>query len=523
MQFSPHLNVLTGETGAGKSILLGAVNHFLKKKVPENSIRDENTRLMVEALFTEGDEEFVLRREVNKKKSICYINGNMVPFFQLKEKAERLLNIYGQNEHVFLLNSSNHLGFLDEFCRISDLLDRLGKCFRELKTLIAQLDTLKEKGEKATESLDFISFQINEIDGLKMEEGDDEALEQRLKVLSSAEEILSRAHQLSDEFYQSDNSLYNVIAENTKNIEFLKGIYPELQNAGEEIERFYNLLPDFSNTLSHIIGSVDYSEDELNDVENKLLQLNRLKTKYKMNLSQLLKKRDDLVKERNLLADMDFSISEKMKEINKSVASYQALNRQIRERRTKKGRELSKLIESELKKLEMSKAHFLVKIDEVEPDMNTLSEKGTDKIEFYFSSNPGQEPGRIKDIASGGELSRLMLVLKSIIRDNAESTFIFDEVDTGIGGKTAEFVGEKLRSISRNHQVICISHLPQIASFADSHFLVSKEFKKNRTFSSVRELSEEERASEIGRLMVGSNVNGDVLKAAQTLMEKNRV
>jgi len=522
LQFSPQLNVLTGETGAGKSILLGAVNHFLKKKVPENAIRDENARLVVEALFTEGDEENVLRREVNKRKSICYINGGMVPFFQLKEKAERLLNIYGQNEHIFLLNSSNHLGFLDEFCRNSELLERLSECFKELKGLIAELDSLKQKGEKAAESLDFISFQINEIDGLKMEAGDDEALEQRLKVLSSAEEILSRAHQLSNEFYQSDDSLYNSIARNTKNIEFLKGIYPELESAGEEIERFYNLLPDLSNTLSHIIGSVDYGEDELNEVENKLLQLNRLKTKYKMDLSQLLKKRDDLVKERNLLADMDFSISEKMKEINKSVESYKKLNRALRERRKKKGRELSKIIESELKKLEMSKARFLVKIDEVEPDMTTVSEKGTDKIEFYFSSNPGQEPGRIKDIASGGELSRLMLVLKSILRDNEDSTYIFDEVDTGIGGKTAEFVGEKLRSISRNHQVICISHLPQIASFADAHFMVSKEFKKNQTFSSVRELSEEERAGEIGRLMVGSDVTGDVLKAAQNLMEKNR-
>ncbi len=523
LNFSPNLNVLTGETGAGKSILIGAVNQFLNKKVPETAIRGEDNTLVVEAMFSAGDDEFVLRREVNKKRSLCFINGSVVPFTQLKEKAESLLNIYGQNEHIFLLNATNHRIYLDEFCRNQLLLNELSEEYNHLRTLIEQLGQLKKKGENAGETLEYITFQINEINDLKMESGDDTRLEQRSLILSSAEEILSRTHKLIGDLYQRDRSVYAVISENLKNLDFLKSIYPtELENLTEEMRNFYNLLPELSSTLSNISGRVDFSEDELNEVSDKLLRLNRLKSRYKMNLEQLLHRRDELLKERNLLADMDFSLSEKQKEIEKEFLVYKTVNLKLRNCRKEKAIELSKIIEKELSSLEMSKAKFLVRIDEVEPDPDTVSEKGTDRIEFYFSSNPGQSPGKIREIASGGELSRLMLVLKSILRDDSNSTYIFDEVDTGIGGKTAEFVGEKLQRIAENNQVICISHLPQIASFADSHFLVTKEFKKNQTYSFVRELSQEERIQEIGRLMVGSDINDAVLKAAQNLLDKNK-
>jgi DNA repair protein RecN (Recombination protein N) len=303
---------------------------------------------------------------------------------------------------------------------------------------------------------------------------------------------------------------------------YLKKIYPQLDSLNDELGSFYNLLPELSATLSNIVGSVDYSEDELNDVEDKLMRLNRLKAKYRLNLDQLLQKRDELIKERDLLRDMDFSLREKQAEIDKAFREYKKINLELRTQRKNKAEELSRMVEKELAKLEMSKARFLVRIGENEPDIENISDKGTDEVEFYFSSNPGQEPGRIREVASGGELSRLMLVLKSIIREDEDSTYIFDEIDAGIGGKTAEFVGEKLKRISKSNQVICISHLPQIASFADTHFLVTKEFKKKQTFSYVKELSEEERVNEIGRLMVGSVVDGDVLKAAKSLLDKNR-
>jgi len=522
MHFSPNLNVLTGETGAGKSILIGAINLFLKKKVNENTVRNDAEVLTVEAMFSQGDDEFVLKREISRKRSLCFINGELVPFTQLNDLAEKLLNIYSQNEHIYLLNPANHRIYLDEYSQNHQELLNLAQSCETLNRLIDELDELKSKSAKAGETLDFINFQVEEIDNLKLNKGDDSVLEQRLMILSSAEEILSRAHRLIDTFHQDDDSVYNVLAGNLDNMEYLKRIYPELDVLNEEMQHFYNLLPELSSSLSRIVGSVDFSEEELNEIEDKLLRLNRLKSKYKMDLDQLLDKRDRLVRERDQLKDMGFSLNEKQKEIDSGFETYKKLNGKLREKRLKKGRELSKLIEKELVKLEMSKARFEVKVEEIEPNPGNISDKGTDKTEFYFTSNPGQPLGRLRDIASGGELSRLMLVLKSILRDEEDITYIFDEVDTGIGGKTAEFVGEKLRSIAENHQVICISHLPQIASFADVHFLVTKEFKKNRTFSYVTELKDDEKAREIGRLMVGSEVDSDVLKAAQRLIEKNR-
>ncbi|MDQ1351077.1 MAG: repair protein RecN [Acidobacteriota bacterium] len=523
--FTTGLNVMTGETGAGKSILIGAVTQFLNKKIPDSAIRGEDNKLVVEAMFSQGDEELVLRRETSRKKSQAFINGQMVPFSQLKDKAEVLFNIYGQNEHIFLLNPANHRLFLDGFCRNQDLLNRLSLAYQRLKEALAELDKLKRTADNAAEKLDFLGFQVSEIESLGLAQGDEAALEQRIKILSSAEEILSKAGSLVRVFHQDDNSLYNTIAENLKNLEYLKDIYPELAPMNDQLKQFCDLLPELSSTLTHIAGHVEYDEEELNKCNEKLFKLNRLKTKYKVNFEQLLQKLADLKKERNLLANMSFSLKEKQKEAEQRFQEYKELNLLLRENRQKKSGQLSALIEKELSKLEMKKAQFVVQVEEHDPnltDIAEITEKGTDKIEFYFSSNPGQRPGSIREIASGGELSRLMLVLKSISDTDIYATYIFDEIDSGIGGKTAEFVGEKLKRIAERNQVICISHLPQIASFADTHFLITKEFKKGQTFSNVKELSDSERVGEIGRLMAGSVVTDDVLKAARDLLDKNR-
>lgn len=525
VEFTGGLNVMTGETGAGKSILIGAVSHFFNKKVPENAIRGDDNKLVVEAMFTQGDEELVLRREANHKKSQAFINGQMVPFFQLKEKAEGLFNIYGQNEHVFLLNPANHRLFLDEYCGNREILDSLALAYQRLKDARAEVDKLKKAEENAAERLDFLNFQVSEIESLGMAPGDEAALEQHIKILSSAEEILSKAGTLVRVFHQDDHSIYNTISENIKNLDYLKDIYPELVPIAEQLKQFCDLLPDFSSTLTHLTGHVEYDEEELNKCNEKLFKLNRLKSKYKVNFEQLLQKLTDLKKEHDLLANMSFSMKEKQKEAARCFDEYKELNRQLRENRRKKAAQLSSSIEKELSKLEMKKAQFVVQVEEHDPDpanMADITEKGTDKIEFYFSSNPGQKPGAIREIASGGELSRLMLVLKSISNTDVYATYIFDEIDAGIGGKTAEFVGERLRQIAARNQVICISHLPQIASFADTHFLITKEYKKGQTFSNVKELSTSERIGEIGRLMAGSVVTDDVLKAARDLLDKNR-
>jgi DNA repair protein RecN (Recombination protein N) len=271
-----------------------------------------------------------------------------------------------------------------------------------------------------------------------------------------------------------------------------------------------------------LAGKVDYNENELDEISEKLSRLEKLKTKHKLTLEQLLDKCNLMRQERDELLNLNFSLSDIEKEIARQLGDYKILLGRIRQSRHKNSAKLSTAIVKELAFLEMEKARFEVRNEENEPSPENISETGPDKIEFFFSSNPGQTLGRLKDVASGGELSRLMLVLKSISSDESGTTFIFDEIDSGIGGKTAEFVGEKLRKISSQNQVISISHLPQIARFADRHFLINKEFKNNQTYSTATVLENSARVNEIARLMAGSAINADVLKAAELLLAKSK-
>lgn len=519
IDFSPHLNIFTGETGAGKSILIDAISLFLKKKLSDNVIRGGKDKLIVEALFTRDDDEFVLRREIRKSKSVSYLNGEMVPFQLLKERAENLLNIYGQNEHIFLLQSGNHRVYLDRFSGNGEYLNQLSGATDALKKLIGKLNDLKARMEQLQEKLELIEFQINEIENLHMERGEDQTLLQRQKILGHSEEILSRSENLVKEWYQNENSIYNKISQSLKDLEYLKNIYPELEDYQRDIINFYNTVPEFSSQLSTIQSGVEYNEEELNEIQDRLSTLNRLKSKHDLDLNGLLDKCEELKKERESLMGIEISLKDTRDELDVLLKSYKEINLKIRENRRKKAVELGKLVERELSQLEMKRARFLVEFEEIEPDFENFSDKGTDRMEFYFSSNPGQPPGKIRDVISGGELSRLMLVLKSIVEDEAFSTYIFDEIDSGIGGKTAQFVGEKLKRISRSNQVICISHLPQIASLADRHFLIQKEFRDDQTFSFTRELSGEETVEEIARLMAGRDINDDVLAAARNLLQ----
>ncbi|MCX6557035.1 MAG: DNA repair protein RecN [Candidatus Aminicenantes bacterium] len=522
LDFSPNLNILTGETGAGKSILIDAIMLLINKKPPANIVRSGADKLTVEALFVQHDEEIILKREIARNKSLTYINGELAPFAQVKEKAEALLNIYGQKDHAFLLNTANHQVFLDQFAEAGETLKALAEKCRLLRALQAKRNELLAKNSQAREKIDYLNFQLQEIETLNLQKGDDALWQERLKILAAAESILEKSDKLIQDFYQKDQSVYNLLAQALPAADYLQSLFPEFGHLKSEIDRFYNSLPEISEFLNTMAGKVDFNEGELNDISEKLSRLEKLKAKHKLGLEPLLEKYEHMRRERDELLNLNFSLSDVEKEMARELAEYKTLLEGLRQSRRKSAARLSAVIVKELAFLEMAKARFEVRIDENEPSAESISENGPDKIEFYFSSNPGQAPGRLKDVASGGELSRLMLVLKSISSDESGTTFIFDEIDSGIGGKTAEFVGEKLRRISAQNQVISISHLPQIARFADRHFLISKEFKNNQTFSTAVPLEDGERVREIARLMAGSAINADVLKAAELLLASSR-
>ena len=520
LDFSARLNILTGETGAGKSILIDAIMLLINKKTPANIVRNGKDKMTVEALFVQKDEEIILKREITKNKSLTYCNGELVPFPVVKEKAEALLNIYGQKDHVFLLNTANHQVFLDQFAQHGGLLKAMAEKCRAIRALQLRRNELQAKSGQAKEKIDYIDFQLHEIENLNLHPGDEQQLQERLKILAAAESILEKSDILIQDFYQQDQSVYNILARDLSAAAYLGSLFPEFSQLQDEIDHFFSLLPEISGFLNTLAGKVDYNESELNEISEKLSQLEKLKAKHKLTLEQLLDKYEQMRRERDELLNLSFSLTDIEKEIAGDLAAYKTLLTQLRESRRKSAQKLSALIVKELSFLEMEKARFEVRNDETEPTPENISESGPDKIEFYFSSNPGQTLGRLKDVASGGELSRLMLVLKSISGDESGATFIFDEIDSGIGGKTAEFVGEKLRKISVQNQVISISHLPQIARFADCHFLITKEFKNNQTYSTATVLENGARVREIARLMAGSAINADVLKAAELLLAK---
>ncbi len=437
LDFSPHLNILTGETGAGKSILIDAVMLLLSKKVPAGIIRGNKEKLTVEALFCRGDEETVLRRELTPSKSLAYRNGEITPFAQVSECAEAQLNIYGQRDHAFLLHTANHQVFLDQFAENGELLEQLAAGCRRLRSLQARWNELQEKNKQAQERLDYLGFQLQEIDGLGLKPGDEALWQERLKILASAETILEKAGTLEQEFYQKDDSVYNQIARSLAAADYLKGLFPEFAHFKEEIDRFYGLLPEISAYLNTLAGKVEFNEGELNEISEKLSRLEKLKAKHKLPLEGVLEKAGQLRRERDELLNLHIDLGDTEKEIVQAMAGYKALMAGLRQKRQLGAKKLSALIVKELALLEMPKARFEARCQEVEPDAGNVAESGTDRVEFYFSSNPGQPPGRLKDVASGGELSRLMLVLKSIGNDDSVATFIFDEIDAGIGGSCA--------------------------------------------------------------------------------------
>jgi len=525
IDFCPELNILTGETGAGKSIIVDAIKLFLDKKISGNFLRNRDKKLIVEALFIEKDEEIVLKREITdgaRRRSVSFINGEVIPFQNMREAAERLLNIYGQHEYLFLLSPSNHLDYIDAFAENGKLLSLLSSVYSDLKRSEKELSQLIEKRKTSSEKLDFLNFRIEELKELDLNENIEEELEKRSKILSSSEEIMTGSTNILQTLYRDEDSVYTSLAAIKKDIEFLSGLDQDIEPYRREVENFFNMIPEFSSKLTFFAEGNEYDEKELDVLEEKLFKIKRLKEKYTTDSAGLVKKLKEMIEERDQLLNMDFSVRDVEKRIEDLFLKFREINEKLRAERKKKGKELSAIVISELEKLEMKQAEFIVSVTEREPDHSNITDKGSDLIEFLFSPNPGIKPDSIKNTASGGELSRLMLVLKSLITDENEKSYIFDEVDSGIGGKTADFVGKKLKEISKTNQVICISHLPQIAAFADKHFLVGKKIEQGQTFSFINSLSYNERIFEIARLMAGSSVNRDVEEAARQLVESRK-
>lgn len=534
--FSPGMNILTGETGAGKSIILGSINLALGAKADKDYIRTGADHALVELLFSlnekqkqeisgmdlpiEEDGTLLLQRKITSGRSICKINGETISTSQLKVLSGSLLDMYGQHEHQSLLKPAAYKKMLDDYIgedadKLKDQLKVLLSDYRKLKE---ELEGLNSDEAMRAREMKLLEFEIQEIEAAGLDASKDEQVEKKYqKLLHSRKmkEIVFAVHGLTG--YEEENSAGAAIGYALREIKALGEYDEESLTLISQLTDIDDLLNDFNRAMAEYRDSLEFDEEEFHDLEERLNLLNHLKSKYGDSVEKILKqqeqKQQEFEKLRNFEAYREQLLcqeEEKKKEILSSC-------RQLSKLRTTASKPLAKKVKEAMIDLNFLDVEFMIEISE---DEQEFSSDGYNKVEFMISTNPGEKLKPLWQIASGGELSRIMLAFKTIFADKDETdTLVFDEIDTGISGKTAWKVSEKLGKLSKDHQIICITHLPQIASMADAHYLIEKEVKEERTVTQIRELNEKESLSELARLLGSGKLTQAVMDNAKEMKD----
>ena len=534
VEFGDGLNILTGETGAGKSIILGSVNLALGGRYTKDILRQGAEYGFVELTFQVENEQqirkleeldiypedgcVVLSRRLMEKRSVSRINGETVQIALLKEAASVLIDIHGQHEHQSLLYKKNHLGIVDAFARetVGDVKHKVLEAYRAYKACIKELDEMETDEAQRAKELSFLKFEAGEIRDADLKPGEDEDLEELYRRIVNSKRIaecVSEAYLYTSE--GNDNASEDLsrairaISEIAEYDEKASGLYDQLV----EID---SLLNDFNRELADYAGECEFSDEEFHDTENRLNEINHLKTKYGNTIEEILEYCAAQEKKLAALEDYDNYIGELRA---KAAGSEEELKKQagkLSALRKKQGKILSKAIEDGLKDLNFENVRFEIRFEET----RGYTAEGTDDVEFMISLNPGQPLKPRASVASGGELSRIMLAIKTVMasRDEIE-TLIFDEIDVGISGRTAQKVSEKMAVIGKAHQVICITHLAQIAAMADWHYLIEKATRRGDTRTDIRKLDEEESVKELARILGGVKITDTVIQSAVEMKE----
>ena len=531
IEFGKNFNVFTGETGAGKSMVAGSIIYLLGERV-EWELFEEEKEVEIEGIFESPiflkkkfeengipfDEEIYIKRILipSKRISRIYLNGIMVPVSLLKFLTEELFDFHGQHEHQILLKEETHLYFLDAFGGITKEREKLSEILKEYKVLKNEYEREKEEILKLKEMEEYIRFQIEEVERLNIKEDEDKELEKELSILSKSEDILKRITHSLNLLREDDYSLSFYLNEILKNIFEIKGI-------DKEMEEIYNILEDVrikidevGRILNEKKNKFEIDEEKIREMEKRLNMINNLKRKHGTTLKGVLENVRKFKKDIETLNLREEKLKEKERKIKEIEENLIFLSEKISRERKKISEEFEKMVIDEIKPLGFSYVEFKTQFEEKEID-----ETGKDRIRFLISTNKGVKPFPLSKIASGGEISRIMLGLKSLLaKVDSVSGLLFDEIDVGIGGKVAEEVGKRMKKIGKERQVICITHLPQIAVFADTHFKIEKVEKKGRPSVIVKKLSKKERIIEIARMLAGEKITDTSIKHAEALLEE---
>jgi len=542
-RFGPGLNALTGETGAGKSILVDALNLLLGSRASAEMIRTGQEEATVEAFVELGGEEDLpllrnlgveaadglqIRRTIHHSgKSRSFLNGSAIPLNMLEKLGDGLIHIYGQHEHQHFLEPARHIDILD---RSGDLLEartRFQEVFARWKKAAGELDELNSRQKLRSERLEFLAFQSGEIGRAGLRAGEDEELAAERSRLVHAEKLQSIARYGAEVLYGESGSAVERLKATLQRLKEGGRMDPSLAPLAGSVESILFQCEDVASALRSYGDRVLFDPQRLETIESRMDELNKLKKKYGPTLADVLAYREKIEEERKTLGGLEEKISELKKATAEEHARAATLARELSEKRKAAAADLAGKLEKELSSLGMKKARFQIRVDaggDSPPEpapFPPLNEKGMDRVEFLLSPNPGEDLKPLAKIASGGELSRIMLAMKRIFAEESlVKTLIFDEVDAGIGGGIAEIVGRKLKEISRRHQVFCITHLPQIACFADHHYKIMKKESGGRTCVEIRKLSPEERLEEIARMLGGLKITGRTLDHAREMLRE---
>ncbi len=515
VDFEPGLNVLTGETGAGKSMLVEAVGLLMGGRAAADLVRTGEAQASVQAIFEVGPHELIVRRDISAQgRSRAFIDDALVTATALDDRTAPLVELHGQHEHQTLLDPQSHLSILDEFAGLTPSRDRTAAAFRRWKQLQSEFDAFQMDEREKAARLDLLTFQVGELEKANVRPGEDDELETSRRVLGSAEKLQRLCNEAYSALYDSDDAALVQLGHVWKRVAELAEVDPVfLPHVVEARDAIKPQLEDLATALRSYGEHIDASPARLQDVEDRLALIERLKRKYGPALSDVIEKRNALSRQLDALQNADERRAGLEAETDDARSEFLTSARALSRQRREASRDFAAQVGRLLADLAMGRTEFEVRFETDVPEA-AWTEAGIDSAECYLSANVGEEPRPLARIASGGELSRVMLAIRTLAAADAPGkTLIFDEIDAGIGGRVADVVGKTLRRLGQQFQVLCITHLPQIAAAGHVHFQISKAVVNGRTQTRVVRLSAAERVEELAR-MIGGAAQTDAARAA---------
>lgn len=536
ISFDKGFNVLSGETGAGKSILIDAINYVLGGKFNKDLIRTGEDRTYVEAVFSIENEKtietlkeleidyedivIISRETFQSGKSIAKVNGKSLILSNIKQISSNLLDIHGQHENQNLLEPSNHIYYLDYFCgnKINPILNSYKEEFDKINEINSKIVELQGKDGEREKQIDFLKYQIEELNKMHLKINEDTELEEQFLILSNSEKIknvLTSSYETLYKGKEDNSSIYDELGMILKNLRTIEKYSDKISKIANSIEEVYYSIEQNVSDIRNINDSIFYDEVELENINSRIFQISNMKKKYGKEIKDILEYKGRIEVQYDELINSNEIIEKLIKDKEIFLNNLKAKVEIIRKIRIDIAIELESRVKKELNYIGLEKSVFKIEIS----DLENYNENGGDKVQFCISTNPGEPLKPLEKVVSGGELSRIMLALKTVFIDKDKiPSVIFDEIDTGISGRIAQSVGEKMYLLSNTHQVFCVTHLPQIACMSDGHYLISKESNDGKTYTHVLMMNNEQKQYEVARMIGGTEVTKLTLAHAEELV-----